>query len=297
MLVTALAAAAIAIFSLPASAARPPRAADSRAPDPVDYRAMVEADWAAQEQRLGRTPGSPEATQAALHHAARLLEDLRASTPARTGRTPAGAADLSPDAAAIDGLRKEAERPSRVSDRPDSLDDAARLALYLKVRWAARELALKNPLLAGRPIVFMKRHRFACQMLHEYVAYFAEYSGVFGGGVYVLEEPGKSTKTRDLEAKRLPPGCHSTLALSFDARKIYFAFAECRGRRVEYGSVEQPFYHIYDVDPEGQDLRQLTDGRNDDFDPCPLPDGGIAFMSTRRGGFTRCNNPWEPIPV
>jgi hypothetical protein len=110
MLVTALAAAAVAIFSLPGRPGDPPRAADGRAPDPVDYRAMVEADWAAQEQRLGRAPGSPEATQAALHHAARLLEDLRASTPARTGCTLAGAADLSSDAAAIDGLRKEADR-------------------------------------------------------------------------------------------------------------------------------------------------------------------------------------------
>lgn len=281
MLAAAVAAAAIALFSLPASAGRPPRASGTRTADPVDYRAMVEADWAAQEQRLGREAGSPEATQAALHHAARLLEDLR---------TLAGAADLSSDAAAIDGLRKEA-------GRLDSLDEAARLALYLKARWAARELALKNPLLAGRPIAFMKRHRFACQMLHEYVAYFAEYSGVFGGGVYILEEPGRSAKTRDLVAKRLPLGCYSTLALSFDARKIYFAFAGCRGRRCEYGSVEQPFYHIYDVDPAGEDLRQLTDERHDDFDPCPLPDGGIAFMSTRRGGFTRCNNPWEPIPV
>ena len=38
-------------------------------------------------------------------------------------------------------------------------------------------------------------------------------------------------------------------------------------------------------------------GPDDDFDPCPLPDGGIVFMSTRRGGFTRCNNPWEPLPA
>ena len=47
----------------------------------------------------------------------------------------------------------------------------------------------------------------------------------------------------------------------------------------------------------GPNLRQLTDGCNDDFDPCPLPDGGIAFMSTRRGGFGRCHNPWEPLPA
>ena len=29
--------------------------------------------------------------------------------------------------------------------------------------------------------------------------------------------------------------------------------------------------------------------------PCPLPDGGIAFLSTRRGGFIRCDNGYEPV--
>jgi hypothetical protein len=50
------------------------------------------------------------------------------------------------------------------------------------------------------------------------------------------------------------------------------------------------------MDADGTNLRQLTDGPYDDFDPCPLPDGGVAFMSTRRGGFGRCHNPWEPLP-
>jgi hypothetical protein len=50
------------------------------------------------------------------------------------------------------------------------------------------------------------------------------------------------------------------------------------------------------MDADGANLRRLTDGPNDDFDPCPLPDGSVAFMSTRRGGFGRCHNPWEPLP-
>ena len=28
-----------------------------------------------------------------------------------------------------------------------------------------------------------------------------------------------------------------------------------------------------------------------------MPDGGLAFLSTRRGGYTRCNGDWEPIAV
>jgi len=39
---------------------------------------------------------------------------------------------------------------------------------------------------------------------------------------------------------------------------------------------------------DGNGLRQLTDGPFDDLMPCYLPDGGIAFMSTRRKGYARC---------
>ncbi|MBE3068635.1 MAG: hypothetical protein IMZ66_00200, partial [Planctomycetes bacterium] len=264
-----------------AIAGRSAGAAERRARVPADLREMVEADWQAQEERLGRAAGSPETLREALRRAGALLADLGAM---------AGAPDLAAEAGALEGLRAEAAGA-------DALDAPARLALYHKVRWLARGAALRNPLLAGKPIVFMKRKRFVCQMLHEYIAYFDEYGRVFGGGVHILEEPGLSLRTRDLVEGRLSLGCYTTLSVSFDARKIYFGFAACMGRPVPFGSPQQPYYSIFDVDPEGRELRQLTNGWDDDFDPCPLPDGGIAFMSTRRGGFTRCNNPWEPIQV
>jgi hypothetical protein len=66
----------------------------------------------------------------------------------------------------------------------------------------------------------MKHNRFICQMLHEYIAYFNQYErGTrFGGGVFVLEEPGRSPRTRDLTGGRLPEGCYMSLALSADAQ-------------------------------------------------------------------------------
>jgi hypothetical protein len=210
LLLPILAAAVVVVLSAPASAARPPRTSE-----PPAYRPTIEADWAAQEKRLGREAGSAAAIRAALLHAARLLEDLR---------TLPDAPDLAADAVAFSTLRQEAEKI-------DSLDGAGRLALYHKVRWAARDLAFKNPLLAGRPIAFMKRHRFVCQMLHEYIAYFSELGGRYGGSVCVLEQPGQSFRTRDLVKGRLAVGCYSTLALSYDARKLYFAFADCNGDR------------------------------------------------------------------
>jgi hypothetical protein len=249
---------------------------------PMDaMTAMLHADWASQETRAGRAAGSPESIRQALRRAEMLLANLRAS---------ADAPDLAAESAGLARLLASAERL-------DDLDEAGRLRLYREIRSLCRQAALKNPLWAGQPMVFMKRSRFACQMLHEYVAYFNQYSGTYGGGVFLLEEPGRSLRTRDLVAGRLPPGCYTSLALSDDAKTVYFAFAEGTKQRPEFGSADQRHYHIYSIGVVDGRLRQLTDGPYDDTDPCPLPDGGIALLSTRRGGYTRCNNPWEPIAV
>jgi len=269
-----------ALAILAAMAAMLAGRAPAKAPEAA-YRAVIEADWAAQERRLGRAPDAPEAVGEALHRASLLLDDLRAMP---------NAPDLRSDADALAKLRKEAAAV-------ESLDPAERLALYRRVRWLARDLALKNPLVPDGPIVFMQRRRFICQMLHEYLGYFYDYGDIAGGGVYVLEEPGRSFALRDLVGGRLPRGNFTTLALSYDARTIYFAFAERAPAKPEFYSPARRCFHIYAMDADGANLRQLTDGCDDDFDPCPLPDGGLAFMSTRRGGFGRCHNPWEPLPA
>ncbi|MHC4540060.1 MAG: HzsA-related protein [Planctomycetota bacterium] len=244
------------------------------------FRAMVEADWAAQESRKGRTAESIAAVRDAHQRAQRLCEALR--------RMPQGS-QVIPDAAALEALQSQV-------DTVNSLDKETRLHLYQKIRSVIRDMAIKNPLVASKPVVFMKRRRFICQMLHEYLGYFYDYGDIEGGGIYVLEQPGRSLQVRDLIKGRLPRGNYTTLALSYDARTIYFAFAERAAKKPDYYSPDRRCFHIYAMNADGGDLRQLTDGPNDDFDPCPLPDGGIAFMSTRRGGFGRCHNPWEPLP-
>ena len=177
----------------------------------------------------------------------------------------------------------------------ESLDAAQRLALYHRARWFTRNLVFQDLRITDQPLLFMQRNRFICQMLHEYVGYFYDYGKVPpGGGIYVLEQPGFSLKTRDVLHGRLANGNFTTLALAADARTIYFAFAERAEQKPDYYSPDRRSFHLFSVSPDGTNLRQLTRGVEDDFDPCPLPDGGVAFMSTRRGGFARCNNPWEP---
>lgn len=64
----------------------------------------------------------------------------------------------------------------------------------------------------------------------------------------------------------------------YDAEKIIFAYRK--------GGTEQ--FHLYEINVDGTGLKQLTDGIFDDMEPCYLPDGGIAFISSRSKRWVQC---------
>ncbi|MBN1124216.1 MAG: hypothetical protein JXA82_04350 [Sedimentisphaerales bacterium] len=246
----------------------------------VTLRSQVEMDWIAQEQRLGRSCDDPQAIAAVVQSGQKLFSAL---------------SDFRVD---VHGEKSAFESLSKRALQLDSMGQAERTSLYQELRWAIHSAALKNPLIAGKSLVFMKRRRFVCQMLHEYLGYYYDYADIEGGGVFVLEKPGYSLAVQDLTGVCLKRGNFTTLSLSYDAKTIYFAFARrADGDKPDFYSTERRCFHIYAMNADGSNLRQITFGPDDDFDPCPLPDGGIAFMSSARGGFTRCNNPWEPLPA
>jgi len=90
-----------------------------------------------------------------------------------------------------------------------------------------------------------------------------------GGGLYVLSPPtpdGRLTKLVDS-----PKGQIMDCDVSFDGREILFSWR----REGNEG------YHLWRVDADGSGLTQLTSGECHDYNACWLPDGGIAFISTR----------------
>ena len=64
----------------------------------------------------------------------------------------------------------------------------------------------------------------------------------------------------------------------YDGKRILFSYRP--------GGTEQ--YHLYEIGLDGSGLRQLTRGAYDDFEPTYLPDGGIAFVSTRCQRWVNC---------
>ncbi len=68
--------------------------------------------------------------------------------------------------------------------------------------------------------------------------------------------------------------------VSYDGKKIVFSMRKGR----------EDNYHIYTINTDGTDLRQLTSAKGvSDIDPIFLPDGDILFGSTREPKYCMCN--------
>jgi len=65
----------------------------------------------------------------------------------------------------------------------------------------------------------------------------------------------------------------------YNGDKILFSYRPGRSHR----------YHLYQINVDGNGLRQLTDGDYDDIEPTYLPDGRIMFCSTRCNRIVNCN--------
>lgn len=162
---------------------------------------------------------------------------------------------------------------------------------YLRARLLKRGALLADPKLAFGPLLFNTRLNPSWN--HEVAQYFG-WRQRPGGGLYVLERPGVSTAHRDLLKGRLPRGSILEPRLSYDAKKVLFSFVATDGAldprplpRNE-ADADHHYYHLYEVGADGEGLRQLTKDRYDDLMPEWLPDGGIAFVSTRRRASSRC---------
>jgi hypothetical protein len=186
-------------------------------------------------------------------------------------------------------------------------DTARRYRLFEQAVGLRRRIAFSNPLLDFDRILFVKRHRLPGEMmLGEHMCdQFFGFHAVAGGGLFVLEEPfGESPKARNVLAdsvcengrfrgKKLRPGAFLSPDLSHDAATVLFAYTEGEPTRYEWSP--RSTFHVFKVGVDGSGLSQLTDGPTNDFDPCWLPDGRIAFISERRGGYGRCHP--RPVPL
>ena len=165
-----------------------------------------------------------------------------------------------------------------------------------ELRGLRRRIILSHPLLGFDDLLINKRPVPAFS--HQSDQYLGRHSGA-GDGLVVLrnwkDQPTEEVLLRD----RLPVGSVLHPDLSYDSHRILFSFCD----HSEPRKTHRRFF-IYEINTDGSGLRQLTgtsadplEGLEDrrtalieDFDPCYLPDGRIAFVSTRNQGGVRCHH-------
>ena len=236
-------------------------------PLPVIADALVEWDW-----RMQDGVGTPREPRTFAQATERLLARMTSS---------------GMEKAAVDALR--AKQPAA------SADETAWQAYWLAAHRLRRTLMLSDPQLADTPLLFVKH--VPSVMSHQLTQMYG-YCSQPGGGLFVLEQPGVSMRTRNITPASLPAGNFMTPELSFDAQKLLFAYCPVKTAPGSWGFNDQTKglrYHIYELTRASGTVRMLTQGDTDNFFPVCLPGGDILFSSTRRGGFHRCGR--GPCPV
>lgn len=121
-------------------------------------------------------------------------------------------------------------------------------------------------------LVVIKRHEITATHVYTY-----HYEGFrAGGGLYVIS--AQDPESDPVELVSSPTGQILDCDLSYDGKTILFSWR----RQQNEG------YHLWTIDTDGSNLRRLTDGEWHDYNPCWLPDGGIAFLTTRSPQFAYC---------
>jgi len=173
-----------------------------------------------------------------------------------------------------------------------SKNDKAFLAELASLR---RRIILSHPSLDFERLLINKRPPTLYH--HAQEQYVGRHSRA-GDGLVVLSNWKDDPKETVLLKGKLPRGSIMRPDLSFDGKRVLFSYCDHTDNRREFRQ-----HFIYEIGIDGSGLRRVTGNKNDkleraggrrtvlieDFDPCYLPDGGFAFISTRCQAYGRCH--------
>jgi hypothetical protein len=190
---------------------------------------------------------------------------------ARIERDHPGQVDYAPQLKSLEVLSSRLDR-----------GDGSEQELYFAVRRVKRSIVMSNPVLDfDRVLMVDMPYPQGSEWRHE-TRHRLGYMAVPGGRLLVLDglDPGGAVRT--LMPQTPLHGSFWRPDVSFDGRKVLFCFKPHNEKS----------FHLYEINADGTELRQLTDGPYDDFDPVYLPDGKHIIFSTTRGNtYVRCMPP------
>lgn len=177
--------------------------------------------------------------------------------------------------------------------------DEARRELYLRVRRTVRRLAFSNPLLDFGDLLFVKR--FTQETYPDVCLNHMPWVSRPGGDICIIRMAGPDgePKVHNVLNGALGSGHVHGMDLWWDADRVVFGYARAKSNEPPAGwkdrltnyhlrRTEEPI-HIYEVNIDGTNLRQITDGQWSDLDPTYAPNGDIVFVSERCGCSLQCN--------
>jgi len=179
--------------------------------------------------------------------------------------------------------------------------------LFMQLNALSKELAFSNPLVDFDSLLFagyvMPKGGTENHICDQYNAWnigmgggLFILKGILSGNVTLIDVLKNSQCTNgSFKGSNLAGGAFLSPDLSYDGKTIVFSWSP----------TANPCYHIFKVNIDGSNLTQLTDGvarpanflinsNHNDMDPVWLPNGRIAFISDRRGGYGRCHTKEKP---
>jgi hypothetical protein len=158
---------------------------------------------------------------------------------------------------------------------------AADPELYFRVRRLKRQIMFRNPVVDFQKILLVDMpYPQGKEWQHE-TRHRLGYMAVPGGRLAILEGLSPAGHLTQLMPQTPLHGSFWRPDVSFDGQRVLFCFKPHNEKS----------FHLYEINTDGTDLVQLTDGPFDDFDPIYLPDGHILFSTTRGHTYVRCMPP------
>ncbi|MBR2584035.1 MAG: PD40 domain-containing protein [Thermoguttaceae bacterium] len=241
-----------------------------------DFGAMIQYEWLCDDKiAAGDTAGYLQAAARHLEKARLLLDDLADSLDDQT----------------LDLLEARYDELLNKSQNITADDATGAEIFYAEVRGFKRKCAFANPLTRFGKMLFVKR--VPTSYSHLVMQYFG-WRARKGGGIFVLDEPGKSLACSDIFDGKLQEGNVLEPRLSYDAKQLVFSYVDLSSGKeydpykVYFDDEDDGFYHVWKGNVDGSGLTQVTSGSFDDITPNWMPDGRIVFSSTRRKGYARC---------
>ena len=159
----------------------------------------------------------------------------------------------------------------------------AKMAAYLAVRRVKRAVMFANPLVRAvkKMLILDSPYPEGSEWKHE-TRHRLGYMGVPGGQLLALDGLRPDGKVTRLAPRAPLSGAFWRPDVSYDGTRILFCFKPHNEKT----------FHLYEMDADGANCRQLTSGIFDDLDPIYLPDGRhYVFTSTRGHTYVRCMPP------